>query len=163
MRSVLHCFDPADLRYDTLTMRRQPPHSIEELWSSTHLILAHFTSSVFLSSILEDGLLPDSGKHRAIDDGLPSDPMCVYLSSRVDRFYFRRAIEHHGGEGIVILVEVDRTSLLPDECAVGTMYATQPLDMQLYFSLCFGTCKHVGPIPTTSFLGSFSANGVALA
>ena len=157
---IFPCFDPLDAGRNTQTYRSQHPQTRDELFSYSHLILGHFTSSTFLPSIIAHGLEPDFEHKRVMDSDLPSDIESVYLCSRYDRFYIRRVVEHHGGRGIAILVCVPVAELVADECALSSDARGRTLpDVQLFLSLCFGTCKYLGTIPTSSFVGIFDADG----
>lgn len=154
------CFDPLDARRNMDTYRSQQPRTRDELFSYSHLILGHFTSSTFLPSILTNGLQPDHDKQREIDDRVPSDAESVYLCARYDRLYIPRVINHRGGSGIAVVVTVPVASLAPDESVLNPVQCGQhPPDIQLFLSLCFGACKHPGVIPTTSFVGIFDTDG----
>lgn len=146
---TIRCFDPTDHGRDWSSYRSRPPDTRQELESATHLILGHFTTSTFLDSILQHGLIPDSSKERAMDDNQPSDTESVYLTAMYDRFYQDRAVEHHGGEAIVVEVLVERASLVADECSLPLAFQTRPPEEALFLSLCCHaqSCKHRGPIP----------------
>ncbi len=149
----LKCFDRSDWTRGLYSLRSGPPQSRDDFDRSSEFILGHFTSSVFLESILERGLLPDTEKNRAINDRLPSDCESVYLTARYDRFYAERAVKHHDGEPIVIEVLVDRHSIIADESALSPdELASCTVDEALYRSLCCGSCKHPGPVLLTSIL-----------
>ncbi len=161
-QAIFRFFDPADATRESL-YRVKRPQTLDELMSYTHLVLVHFTSSVFLDSIRRHGLTPDTAKERAIDDGVPSDHLSVYLSTHYERFYLERAVKHHGGEGMMVVVQVERAALLADESALSDMdRARHPPDTQLFLSLCFGACKHPGPITGEKIVGIYTAAGVLL-
>ena len=160
---VFHCFDPLDANRCLGTYRSRSPRTRDELFSYSHLVLGHFTSSTFLPSILTHGLQPDFHKERVMDDSVPSDTESVYLAAHYDRFYIQRVIQHHGGSGVVVVVSVPVKALVPDESALSQIDREQnPIDVQLFLSLCFGACKHPGVIPPTSFVGIFDSNGSSL-
>lgn len=145
---------------DSLNYPIKRPHSTEELLSYTHLVLAHFTTSLFLDSIRQRGLIPDPKKERSIDDGVPSDHVSIYLSTHYERFYLQRAIQYHGGEGIIVVVQVARTAVAPDESALSEIERTiHPIDTQLFLSLCFGACKHPGAITLDKIIGIYDYYG----
>jgi hypothetical protein len=154
--SVLKCFDPSDAARDFSNFRSRTPQSLEELVRHCHLVLGHFTSSTFLDVIRGRGLFPDFSKERAVEDYAPSDAGSVYLTARFDRFYLHRAVENHGGDGIIVVVKVERSALLPDESYLSQGdRRTLPLDHQLYQSLCLGAGKHPGFIAPAKFLGIY--------
>lgn len=130
---------------------------------ATEFILGHFTSSTFISSILEHGLLPDVEKSRAIDDRIPSDSESVYLATTFDRSYVDRAMRHHGGEGIAVEVQVFRSALFADEAqsAPATLEQNSP-EIALYLSMCGGACKHKGPILLSQILSITDFHGSEL-
>jgi len=115
---IFRCFDPLDAGRNLDTYRSQRPRTRDELFSYSHLILGHFTSTAFLPSILANGLLPNYEHERIMDDTLPSDHESVYLCAHYDRFYIKRVVEHYGGSGIAIVVSVPIAALAPDECAL---------------------------------------------
>jgi hypothetical protein len=158
---LLVCFDPLDLKRDFFNRRSRGPNSIQEMKDAKYLVLGHFTSSVFLVEIKKRGLLPDTYQERSVRDGdLPSDPCCVYLSVRLDKFYIDRAVKYYGGEGLVVVVKVERTLLEADEQAVAPANRKNLSHNELlYLSLCFGQCKHKGPILPTQIIGIYKPDG----
>ena len=137
------------------------PSGREIFDEATEFILGHFTSSSFIGSILENGLVPDADKERAVDDRVPSDRTSVYLAASYDPFYFRRAVENHGGEGILIEVLAFKKNLLPDEAWIPSDSQTD-WALDLYKSMCGGVCKHRGRIPLSHILSIYSIQGNCL-
>jgi hypothetical protein len=161
---LLKCFDPKDIALPwSKRSAHLPPRSIDELRQATHLLLAHHTTDIFLSSIRRDGLSPSAVTGLSIADRLESDLECVYLASRHDTFYFQRAVDQYGGEGLVVLVQVETEDLLADENMLSPSErdALQPLE-QLYRSLCAGACKHRGPTPTSKVVALYDFKGIPL-
>ena len=101
--------------------------------------------------------MPDSKKERAMDDHQPSDQTSVYLLTIFDRYYLERVINHHGGEPILIEVQVSKAKLIADEEKYRGQGETG-LD-QLYLSMCGGSCKHHGAVPKQSILSISYADG----
>jgi endonuclease III len=160
-KKVLNCFDPADLTRDLLDRKSGlPASSAAEVLSATHLVLAHITSSNLLPAITQQGVLPHRGEGRAIGDNLPSTPDCVYLSSTLDHFYFERATKRFGGVGAVVVVEVNRERIEPDENALTDRDRENwSPEQQLFQSLKFGSCRHKGAIPPSQFRGIYLERG----
>ena len=81
--------------------------------ASEELILGHFTSSIFLESILNEGLLPPSktNKYSNFHDAQPGDENYIYLITHYDSFFAQKAVEKYGGEEIVIMVRVKKETL----------------------------------------------------
>ncbi len=158
---LVHCFHSGDVVREFFSYQSGPPRDEKEFLSATEFILGHFTSSFFLSSILEHGLLPDVEKTRATDDGVPSDSKSVYLATTFDRYYLRRAVERHRGEGLVVEVQVFRSALLADESqsASANLEQASP-DEALYLSMCGGACKHRGLIPSSQILSITDCRGL---
>lgn len=160
MAELIECFDPFDLKRDFFTRRSREPRSLQEMKNAKHIVLAHFTSSLFLEEIKKQGLIPDTYKKRAMQDGLPSDTECVYLAVKMDTFYINRALENHGGEALVVVVKVELSSLEADENTIAPLRIKNlSRDEMLYESLCFGQCKHRGVIPPSRILGIYNGNG----
>lgn len=160
---TFHCFDPLDAGRNWSNYRSRAPVTRDELFSYSHLVLGHFTSTTFLPSILAHGLIPDYNHDRIMDRTLPSDRHSVYLCARYDRFYIDRVIKHHGGAALAIVVNLPVAALAPDECALSPVDRKRhPLDSQLFLSLSFGACKHPGVIPTSCFVGIYDVNGEKL-
>jgi hypothetical protein len=157
---VVRCFDPNDVGKVGIECLSQPPRSRAEFDSATEFVLGHFTSSTFLSNILKEGLQPDVRKERAVADNLPSDGESVYLSTRFDRYYLKRAIDFHGGIGILIDVQVLRSSLTADEEWLSVDQCVN-LDANeaLYRTMCGGSCRHVGPISLSHILSIRTTDG----
>jgi len=139
------------------------PRNRAEFDVASQFILGHFTTSAFLPSILKDGLTPDEHKERAVDDNVPSHKKSVYLLTAYDRFYMRRATDHHGGEPISIEVCVDKSALSADEGQLSPRdLATLGAEDALYVSMCGGACKHVGNVPLASILSICDAHGTII-
>ena len=157
------CFYADDVLRDWSSYRSGGPSSLNELREAPSLILGHMSSSTFLPSIITKGLAPDTGRERASKDQLYSDPDCVYLLTRFDRFYLNRATQSHGGEPIILEVQAKRSRLVADENALSPARMKDvDQDTALYESMCFGACKHRGPIPPEHILGIFNADGKRL-
>ena len=159
----VRCFHPGGLCPDAEPLQSKPPQSEDEFRSASEFILGHFTSSVFLDSILKYGLIPDVDGSRAIEDGLRSDSESVYLATRIDRLYLKRAIQHHNGKGIAVEVQVPRSALLADEnyLAPSELERISP-ETALYLSMCSGACKHRGPIPQAQILSITDCHGLSM-
>ena len=161
--SVLQCFDVLDVTRNVATHKSKAPCSFDVLQRYSNLILGHFTSSVFLSSIRKNGLCPDDKKQRSIDDGLLSDNSSIYLSARFDRFYLDRAVTNHGGSGLIVVVRAPIDQLRPDVNALSESERNcMPFEHQLFSSLQFGACVHRGPILLNRILGIYDERAVAL-
>ena len=158
---MLHrCFHTTDSQRSWSTYRSKPPRSREEFEAATAFILGHFSSSSFLDSILQHGLIPDTFKERSVDDRVPSDNSSVYLATTYDRFYAERAAKHHMGQPIIVEVVVERSKLVADEAALSSCdLETCTPDDALYRSLCFGVCKHNGVISRSSILSISGLDG----
>ncbi len=160
---VLECFDPSDLSLDFFSRRSSPPGSFEEMKRSEYLILGHCTTSAFLEEIKRNGLVPDYHKGRSINDGLPSDPNYVYLFARLDKYFLKRAVRHHGGKGIVVAVQVELALLEADENAIAPAdHGKFPSDFLLYKSLCMNQCRHRGQIRPNQILGIYLEDGIKI-
>ena len=77
------------------------------------LTLYHGTSSAHLDKILKSGLRPRYSK--SSDWECASRPDMIYLTSAYPLYFAEHSITHHGGEPVVIEVEVDTLRLYPDE------------------------------------------------
>lgn len=91
--------------------------SYEEFKQAKTFILGHFTSSKFLSKILEDGLIPPSITGNFSNDDMiaKGDEDYIYLAAHYDNVFSRNAIEKYGGNEILILLEVDKSTLELDD------------------------------------------------
>ncbi|NOU69284.1 hypothetical protein GC096_35285 [Paenibacillus sp. LMG 31461] len=156
---IFKCIDPEDLIKDYFSRGSKCPQTYDEYLNSDLFILGHCTSSTLLDSILMYGLLPDEKKEREYDDGVASDKESVYLSTIIDRYYFKRAVNKFAGEGILIVVKVCKANLYPDEAVMLLNNATKDLDLELYKSISSGQCKHKGPIPISHFEGIYNSVG----
>jgi hypothetical protein len=159
---LMICFNPMDLRLPTYS-RNSSVKSFEDLKTAKNLRLAHFTSSIHINSIIENGLLPNSLSGVQIVDNLKTDPDCVYLSVNLDTSYFSRAIKKFGGKGIVVVVDVDKTNLVADE---NSLYPDDLkgnfTDEELLFkslSSMFGACKHRGIIVPKRIIEIYNSKG----
>jgi hypothetical protein len=162
-KKVLTCFDPLDLHLGIFEQKSGVHCSFEEFRTFTHFILGHHTSTGLLPSIMAQRLLPHYDKERAIEDNLDSEPECVYLSTELDRVYFRRSTKQYGGKGLVILVEVGRESLELDENALSRNQRRMwPKERHLFESMRSGSCKHKGPIYPDQFRGIYTDDGTAV-
>ena len=160
---LIRCFHPRDVFREVLTFKSRLPICEKEFPFATEFVLGHFTSSAFLPSILDHGLLPDVEKSRAIDDRVPSDSESVYLATTFDRYYVERATRHHGGEGIAVEVRVFRSVLFADEGQLQSAALEQNSpEMALYLSMCGGACKHKGPILPSQILSITDFHGSEL-
>jgi len=156
----LELFNPIDLRLSWPNSVSRPPYSLKELKKAKTLVLAHCTSSIFLDEIVKKGLLPYVESKRRINDDLFSDEGCVYLLSTLDRYFLERATKHYGGEGIVVVVKVERNRLEADENIFPPVERGRYQgDEALYLSLCFGQCKHRGRIMPQQIVGIYKADG----
>jgi len=114
--------------------------------------LYHGTSSVFLESILEKGLLPR--KYTGISNwdisefwiDLSSDPELVYLASTPEkaRNIGSQAAEIHGGKPVVLEVRVSSYNLFPDEDSGPAIVLRGDWRESLEVR---GTCAYRGIIP----------------
>lgn len=159
---TIRCFHVDDCMREWSSYRSGPPRTREELMAASHLILGHFSTTTFLDSILSHGLIPDYRKERVIDISVPSDAESVYLTAMYDRFYGKRAVEHHGGSPIVVEVIVSLDSLLADESAVSpAALAGSTPEQALFLGLCTSSqaCKHKGPIPLSQILSISHIDG----
>ena len=150
---------------NSLYERRSGVNSKDEFERGTHFHLAHFTTSTLLESILEKGLLPNSISGRKISDNLYTDPNCVYLSGIYDSSYLNRAIKEFGGEGIIIVVEVEKNLLEADENSISfnNISNRAPREEMLFYSMSFlGACTYKGIIHPNKILGVYSKEGKQL-
>lgn len=162
MAELIECFDPFDLKRDFFIRRSREP-SLQEIKNAKYIVLAHFTSSVFLEEIKKQGLIPDTFKKRVVQDGLPSDTEYVYLSVKLDKFYINRALENHGGTALIVVVKVELTSLEADENTIApSRIKNLSSDEMLYESLCFGQCRHKGTISPSKILGIYNESGAKI-
>jgi hypothetical protein len=99
-------------------------------------------------------------RRKICPDRVPSDSESVYLATLFDRYYITRATQHHGGEGIIVEVQVLRSTLFADEGQLGpdSLGRNSP-EIALYRSMCSGTCKHKGPILPSQILSITDAHG----
>ncbi len=160
-RELLECFDPSDLKLNSLNRSYRGPRSLQDIIDAKYLILAHCTSSVFLDNIKKEGIIPDLFQERCKEDNLPSDNKCVYLLSRVDKLYADSVVNTHGGEALFVVVRVELTSLEADENTITPNLKKKNLpQIELLFrSLNFGQCKHRGLIPPSQILGIYKTDG----
>ncbi|CAM3489139.1 hypothetical protein GCM10009865_32300 [Aeromicrobium ponti] len=163
---IYECFDPKDLKVQSTFERRSGVTSKDKFKRANYFHLAHFTSSILLKSILEKGLLPNSISGRKIEDNLSTDPNSVYLSAIYDSSYLKRTIKEFGGEGIIIMVEVEKHLLEADENLISfNSNSNSPLKDEelLYNSMSFmGACKYKGIIDPNKILGVYSREGKQL-
>ncbi|URM33134.1 hypothetical protein LLY41_01175 [Cytobacillus firmus] len=163
---IYDCFDPNDLKVKSNFERKSGITSKDKFKKATHFNLAHFTSSILLESILEKGLLPNSISRKEIQDNLSTDPNCVYLSAIYDSSYLKRAIKEFGGEGIIIIVEVEKNLLEADENSISynsDLISTLKGEELLYHSMCFlGACKYKGTLSPNKILGVYNQEGKQL-
>lgn len=161
--STLRCFDPMDLMRAPLDRQSGGPSTMEALLAHEYLVLAHHTSSSFLSSILARGVVPDSTGLHTVDDGLPSDPEAVYLAVGVDRYYHERAAAREpGSTGITLEVRVARALLRADQAAVPPASVCDDWNRMLFLSLSLGACAHCGAIPPSQILGIYDELGTQI-
>lgn len=73
----------------------------------------HGTSSTLLPKILEEGLVPNQTSNW--DHTVQSKKGFNYLTSTYATYFAVMATEQHGGEPVVIELEIDETNLYPDE------------------------------------------------
>ncbi len=160
---LLKCFHQSDFARGWSNYLSRGPRDRAEFDAATQFILGHFTTSTFLPKILKDGLTPDAHKERAVDDNVPSDITSVYLATTYDRFYMKRAMQHHGGEAISIEVCVDKATLSADEGQLSPrdLATLDPVDA-LYVSMCGGACKHRGNVPLKNILSICDAHGMVI-
>jgi hypothetical protein len=162
-KKILICFDPLDLHLGMFEQRSGIHCSFEDFQTFTHFVLGHHTSTSLLPSIMAQGLLPHYDKGRAIKDNLDSEPESVYLSTELDRVYFRRSTKKNGGKGLIILVEVSLENLEPDENALSLKErGILPKDRHLFESMLSGSCRHKGPIYPDQFRGMYADDGTAV-
>jgi hypothetical protein len=162
-KKVLICFDPLDLRLGMFEQRSGIHCSFEDFQTFTHFVLGHHTSASLLPSIMAQGLLPHYDKGRAIKDNLDSEPEYVYLSTELDRVYFRRSTKKNGGKGLIILVEVSLENLEPDENTLSLKeQGMWPKERHLFESMRSRSCMHKGPIYPDQFRGIYTDDGTAV-
>jgi len=162
MAELIECFDPFDFKRDFFDRRSREP-SLQEMKNAKYIVLAHFTSSVFLEEIKTQGTRPDTFKKRVIQDGLPSDTKYTYLSVKLDKYYINRALENYGRAALIVVVKVELTSLEADENTIAPSRIKNFLpDEMLYESLCFGQCRHKGTIPPSEILGIYTESGAKI-
>jgi hypothetical protein len=89
----------------------------EEFFNADKIILGHFTTSKFLTSILENGLQPVSVTQNYSSDDMvqAGDENYIYLAANYDRVFSKNAVEKHGGEEILLIVSVERKYLELDD------------------------------------------------
>jgi hypothetical protein len=158
------CFDPADLSRSFWSRKSGMKLQPSEFREVERLLLGHITSSESLRDIRRHGLLPHGKAGREIieSDGLRSDPNGVYLLTRPDSLYFDRIERNERGEPMLVLVEVEVAKLAGDEACVGAEEAQRDPFRALFYSLCFGQCKHLGPIPAHAIRGFYARDGTPI-
>lgn len=94
--------------------------------SENTIKLLHGTSSRFINSIMDRGLLPEGFTGNAMFNyndygrkGEPKHPDCVYLTNDLENAirYSTNSVKHNGGFPFVVEVEVDTSSLTWDDDA----------------------------------------------
>ena len=158
------CFFSNDIKKMTWERESGLKVSFDAFKKITHLQLNHSTSSVFLKSILEKGLIPNTLSGKQIEDNLSTDPDCVYLSASYDVLYPKRAVGKYGGEGIVITVEVEKELLEADIHSVvpgNDLIKNKTKDELLYESLgyLYGSCKYRGIISPHNIISIYTKSG----
>lgn len=90
--------------------------SREELLNTESVILGHFTSSIFIDSILSRGLIAQSetniqsvGGHTNINDY-----EYIYLTREFDTFFSEKSVEKFQGKEILIIVNIPTNLLETD-------------------------------------------------
>lgn len=79
-----------------------------------------------------------------------------------DSSYLNRAIKEFGGEGIIIVVEVENNILEADENSISfnnISYRVTREEILFYSMSFFGTCKYKGIIHPNKILGVYSKEG----
>lgn len=157
---VFNCFDERNL--DSSRRYCEYPN-VEDLNETDYLILAHATSSELFDSIISKGLLANSVTNIKVNDNLETDSDSVYLSAGEYKFYMRRAVKEFGGQGIVIVVKVDKSLIVADENSLSYGDKINPNLSQsekLVRSMCLlGACKHLGNIPKDNIIKIYSQDG----
>lgn len=156
----LECFRPADLAAAWHERKVLIPDSFQEFARSTHLILAHLTSSTIVPAILDCGIQPRAGGAKAIEDGCHAELGDVYLSSGIDKFYFQRAVKAHGGVGTAVVVRLAVSMLRADTniLSLGALQGMSEVEA-LHLSLIAGVCGHRGPVPPEAVISVVDESG----
>ena len=87
--------------------------SINDFKQCEYVILGHFTSSAFIDSIMENGLLPSAETKISSNDDLlqPGDENYIYFTSYFDPLYGENAVKKYGGQPILVLVRLSPSIL----------------------------------------------------
>lgn len=103
--------------------------SFKEYNSAKHVILGHFTTSVFLNSILENGiqLSQYTGNSSYKEIFKEDDENYIYLAGHFDRDFSKNAVKKFGGNEILILVKVKRDTLELDD--VNNIYSKKGIKL----------------------------------
>ena len=101
----------------------------EEYENSEYIILGHFTTSVFLDSILLDGLdAPiNTNKFSNKDMFMDGDEYYIYLTGHFDSLFAENAVKKFGGKKILLLVKVRKKTLELDD--LRNIYTNQGIDL----------------------------------
>lgn len=85
----------------------------EQYEKSKYIILGHFTTSIFLDSILSNGLKApiNTNCFANKDMFVNGDEYYIYLTSHFDPIFAENAIKKFNGEKILILVKVEKETL----------------------------------------------------
>ena len=91
--------------------------SINDFKQCEFVILGHFTSSAFIDSIVENGLLPpvETGFFSNDDMLQPGDENYIYFTSHFDPLYGENAVKKYGGQPILVLVKLSPSILELDD------------------------------------------------
>ena len=101
----------------------------EEFYNSEYIILGHFTTSIFLESILIYGINPsiDTRNHLNKDIILDSQNQYIYLLGHFDKAVSENAVKKFGGTEILILIKVKKNTLELDD--VNCIYSKRGINI----------------------------------
>lgn len=103
--------------------------SYDEYINAEYIILGHLTTSIFLDSILKNGIkAPEyTGNFSNKDMFIDIDKYYIYLAGHFDRVFSENAVKKFGGKEILILIKVKRNTLELDD--LNGMYSKQGISL----------------------------------
>ena len=101
---IINCFS-----FEAFNFSHLEKITLEEFINAKYIILGHLTTSIFLDSILQNGLLsPKKTNIYSNDDMLmEGHENYIWLTSHLDIVFAQNAVKKHGGEPILILVKIE--------------------------------------------------------
>lgn len=103
--------------------------SFKEYSESEYVILGHFTTTVFLDSILKNGIQSPkyTGNFSNKEIFSESDKSYIYLSGHFDRVFSQYTVKKFGGKEVLLLVKVKKDTLELDD--INNIYSKKGLDL----------------------------------